>query len=90
MFLPEMPLKYMILPEVLASQIPKATTVGQALPVQGPIVIVLEVTADPFEGVENVADTRAYPLPVISVPLVLTVGAVEYKAAYTLPGEVYV
>ena len=55
MFLPEMPLKYMMLPEVLASQIPNAVTVGQALPVQGPIVIVAEVTADPLEGVENVA-----------------------------------
>ena len=89
MFLPEMPLKYMMLPEVLASQIPNAVTVGQALPVQGPIVIVPLVVIEPLAGFENVVDTRAYPLPVISVPEVLTVGAVEYKAAYTVAGLVY-
>ena len=89
MFLPEMFLKYMMLPAVDASTMPNETTVGQALPVQGPMVTVALVVIAPLAGFENVVITRAYPLPVISVPEVLTVGAVEYKAAYTLAGEVY-
>ena len=89
MFLPEMFLKYMMLPAVDASTMPNETTVGQALPVQGPMITLALVVMAALAGFENVACTLAYPLPVISVPEVLTVGAVEYKAAYTLPGEVY-
>jgi len=88
-FLPEMFLMYMMLPEELASTMPNDTTVGQLLPVQGPIITLALVVIEALAGFENVASTLAYPLPVSSVPEVLTVGAVEYKAAYTLPGEVY-
>jgi hypothetical protein len=80
-------LKYMMLPAVEASVMAKATTVGHALPVQLQLTATLLV-ALPAEGALNVTDWRLYPLPVISVPEVLTVGAVLYKAPYTVAGDV--
>ena len=69
---------------------PNATAVGQLLPVAAPNVMVTFDVAAPAEGAENVVSWRAYPLPVSSVPAVLTVGVTLYSVAYTLAGEVYV
>ena len=79
----------MMLPPVELSTMLNATTVGQLLPEAGPNVVTTLLEQAPLAGFEKVTEVREYPLPVSSVPLVLTVGATEYKAAYTVAGLVY-
>ena len=83
----DMPWKNMMLPDVDASVTPNATTVGQLLPVHENVTLPLDDTA-PADGAANVVSWRLYPLPTISVPEVVAVGATEYRLAYTLAGDV--
>ena len=81
--------KYMRLPDELASIMATLTAAGQELPVALKFTLPL-LAIKALAAVPNDTNWRLYPLPVSSVPALLTLQAVENKAKYTLPGAVYV
>ena len=75
-----------MLPALDASAMLQATAVTQSADA-GPNVTLPVLVATP-DDTENAVETRAYPLPLSSVPEVESVGETEYRAVYTVAGVV--